>query len=183
MNKKGMVLFEWLEGIAIIMFIAITVGGILFVINTATFHIGNIGVVGNVDMGNITNLTLGRMNIAFTNTADLIGMTLIFGMILSMLGNAYYFGGKYPKLFFILDFFILIFGYILAVYVQRVYSIFINATDLFAPIFINNLPNTSKFILNLPPIVTTIGVIMLILGYSGIRKLREGRGGINVMGQ
>ena len=177
--KKGMATFELFLYIFLFFFAAIFLGVALFMFNQITDVLSIDVDVGQVNLREITNSTLGKMNTAFINMVDTMGILLLFGMILLMLFNAYFIGSQYPRIFIVLDIFILIFAFITAIYLSQIYEIYINSTPYFE-FYITDMPLTSKFILKLPWITSTVGVLIMILSYSGIRK--DDKGDVNVLG-
>ena len=125
--------------------------------------------VGQVNLGTITQSTFGQIATAFLSKADILGYALIFGMVLNMFASAYFFRGKYPKLFIIIDIMILVFAYIVAVYVSGAYEFVINSTTELS-VFIDNMARSSTFLLRLPLWVSIIGVIIMILSYAGFPR-------------
>lgn len=154
------------------MLILIGIGMAVFVMNIITENLAVDVDIGQVNLKNVTDDTLGQIDSAFTDNADKISIAVLLGMIILMFGNAYYFGQKLPKLFIILDIFLLVFFFIVSVYVAQNYEIFINASDIL-DVYINDMPLSSAFILNLPIYVSIIGVIIMILSYAGVRKLEQ----------
>ena len=77
-----------------------------------------------------------------------------------------------PTVFFVIDFIILIFAYILAVYISNSYETLL----LFLPfkdLIITNMPQSSRFLLLLPKITLITGAITLIITYAGIPRTKE----------
>jgi len=104
-------------------------------------------------------------------------------MCLMMIINGYYIGSKNPKMFFVIDVFLLALFFIPSIYVSQIYEIFINSSTVFQSTFIDTIPNVSKFVLNLPKIIASVGIITMILSYAGIRKDDDRVGGdVNVLG-
>lgn len=169
MNKKGLTTFQIFLFIFLAFFVAIALGLMLFGSNLITETLGQDVEVGQVNLQNVTQDTIGRLNTAFFDNADTIGIVIILGMCLLMILNAYFLGGTTPKLFLIFDIFILVFAFILAVYVSQTYSLLINSTTYFN-LFMTDLPKVSKFVLNLPLYLSTIGVLIMIITYSGIGR-------------
>lgn len=136
--------------------------------------------VGQVNLQEINSQTFGAINLAFTTNADLIGIVLLLSMAFFMFLNAYFFGSQTNKMFIILDIIILLFIFITSVYLSQTYEIFINSSDLIKEIYVDSIPKSSKFILNLPTYVGTIGVIIMIITYAGLGRQEEVRP--NVLG-
>ncbi len=177
-NKKGMATIGIFIFIFAAFFIAIFLGITLFIFNQINDVLDIDVDVGQVNLKDINAQTFGQINTGFINNADIIGMMILLSMCLLMILNGFFLGSKFPKLFFILDIFILVFVFITAVYLSQTYEIFINSTSVL-DLYINDIPNTSKFILNLPLIVGTLGALIMIFSYSGLNKER---GDLNVQG-
>lgn len=178
-NKKGLSTIGIFPFIFYFFFIAIFLGITILIFNSVSEGLDHDVYIGQVNLAEINNQTFRQFEIALTDKADMLGIVLLLGMCLMLFMNAFLTGRNYPKLFMIIDIFIIIFAFILAVYISQIYETFINSTDILTDIYINNIPNASKFILNLPLIVSTLGVIIMILTYSQMnRKEREA----NVLG-
>lgn len=172
MNKKGVVTSSIFSFMVIILIATIFLGvyGLVFYyMNNSLSQNVN---VGNVNLNTIRGQTFGQLNDGFLNNLDILGLAVVFGMAIGMLTNAYVFRGKYPKLFIILDIIIMFCGYLVAVYISNTYETLINASSSLT-IFSERLSMTSTFILRLPIIVPIIGVIIMILSYSGIPKQED----------
>lgn len=134
--------------------------------------------MGQVNLQDANNQTFGQLTNAMTTNADVIGMAVIFGMMILMMLNAFVVGKRSKKLMLVADVFILVFAFILSVYISQIFEIFINSSSIL-DVFINDMPDSSKFILTLPLIVSTLGVILMILSYTGIN---QGVKEVNVLG-
>ena len=174
-NKKGSTLIWGLVIIFVSILVAIGLGLWVFGFNLTNEMIGQDIDLGNgVNLKDISDATFGQINTGLIENADMIGVVLLFGMCLFMMLNGYYLGEKYPKIFIVVDFFLLIMFYIPAAYVSSAYETFINSTEILAPTFINIIPNTSKFVLRLPIITGTVGILTMILTYSKLGKNKSG---------
>lgn len=189
-NKKAMSTIGIFTFIMFSIIIVILLGINFFIFNTVTTQLSTDIEIGAVNLENITDSTLGRLNTGFKDTVDYFGLAFLLGMILLMMGNAYFIGQRNHKLFIILDIFLLIGCFILAVYVSQVYYTYItsfstideNNPDLNADIYINELKNSSKIMLNLPGIVATLGVLIMIFSYLIIPKEQDNLQGVDVYG-
>lgn len=124
--------------------------------------------VGQVNLRAIKNQTFGQINDAMQVQADTIGIMLLFGMVLFMIVNAY-FNKTSLRLMIIVDIFLIVFAFILAIYISQTYETLINSDSILDP-FINTIPNTSKFMLNLPIIVSASGILIMIVSYVRMRR-------------
>lgn len=171
-NKKGMTTIQ------IFLFIfAAFLGIILLGIAMWGFDLvnDNLGIdvnVGQVNLQNVTNQTFGKVSNAFVDNGDTIGIILLLGMCLFMIVNGYVIGQKYPKLWIVIDIFILVFAFVLAVYISQTYSTLINSSSILS-IYEDSLPNSSTFVLNLPLVISIVGILIMIVTYAGIRKDEE----------
>lgn len=172
-SKKGMSTFYLFLFIFVVFFLAVFLGLALWGFSVINDILDQDIEIGQVNLREINNQTFGAINQGFVNNADLVGILLILGMCLVMIFNGYYVGSKYPKLFLVVDLLILVFVFITSVYIQQVYSIFINSADMLSAVYIDGLPKTSTFILKLPYFIGTLGALIMIVSYSGIKK-REG---------
>jgi len=181
--KKGSSIIWGFIIIFVALLFSIFLGVVVYTFNLVAETLGQDVEVGQVNLKDITDSTFGQISTGMIDNADTIGILFLFGMCLLMIFNGYYIGSKNPKLFFVVDVFILGLFFIPAIYVSQVYEIFINSTTLFEDTYINIIPKVSKFMLNLPTIIATVGVITMILSYAGIRRDDEMRGGdVNVLG-
>jgi len=181
--KKGSSIIWGFIIIFVALLFSIFLGVVVYTFNLVAETLGQDVEVGQVNLKDITDSTFGQISTGMIDNADTIGILFLFGMCLLMIFNGYYIGSKNPKLFFVVDVFILGLFFIPAIYVSQVYEIFINSTTLFEDTYINIIPKVSKFMLNLPTIIATVGVITMILSYAGIRRDDEMKGGdVNVLG-
>ncbi len=181
--KKGVSTIWGFVIIFVALLFAIFLGVVVYTFNLLTETLGQDVDIGQVNLKDVTDTTIGQINTGMIANADTIGILFLLGMCVLMMFNGYYLGSKNPKLFFVIDVFILGLFFIPAIYVSQVYETFINSTTLFENTYINIIPKVSKFMLNLPSIIATVGVITMILSYAGIRKDDELRGeDVNVLG-
>lgn len=169
-NKKGMSVVGMFTFIFAVFFVAIFLGMSLFLFIQINSILDTNVDVGQVNLQDINGLTFGQINTGFVSNADTIGIMTLLSMSLLMILNGFFIGSRYPKLFMAIDILILVFVFILSVYISQTYELFINSTVLLSDIYINDIPNTSKFVLNLPLIVGTLGALIMIFSYSGLNK-------------
>ncbi len=182
-NKKGSSVFWAYIIIVIALLGSIFLGITVYAFNTVNDVLRQDVDIGQVNLRNVSDTTFGQINTGMINNADTIGIIMLLGMSLLMIMNGYYMGSKNPKIFFVIDIFLLALFFIPAIYISQIYEIFINSSTVFSSTFTDVIPKTSKFMLNLPTIIGTVGVITMILSYAGIRRDDELRGGdINVLG-
>lgn len=179
-NKKGSAVIWGFVIMFVALLIAIFLGITVYTFNIINSVLSEDIDVGQVNLANVTATTFGQINTGIINNADTIGIILLFGMCLLMIVNGFFFGSKSLKLFFIVDIFLLALFFIPAIYISQVYETFINSSTIFQSTFIDLIPKTSKFMLNLPGIIGTVGVITMIVSYIGIKKGDEED--LNVLG-
>ena len=132
---------------------------------------GNIQA-GQVNVTNATDQTIGRISDSFLSSADLIGIFFLFGVVFSILISGFMMRNSTKKLFFMVDFIMVLFSYILAVYISNSYESILSSIP-FADIINANINNTSRFVLFLPVITVITGFITMILTYSGIPRTKD----------
>lgn len=169
MDKKGLATLQMFVFVFFAFLGIIFLGLAMWGFNLISTNIGVDIDVGNVNLQNVTNQTFGRLNAAFLDMGDSIGIILILGMCLLMIVNGYFLGSRIPVLFFIIDFFIIIFVFLLSVYISQSYDTLINSTSLLS-IYGDNLPKSSAFILKLPLVCSIVGVLIMIVTYAGFKK-------------
>lgn len=182
-NKRGSAVVWAFVIMFAALLVSIFLGIAVYSFNLVTTTIGQDVDVGQVNLKNVTDTTLGQLNTGMINNADTIGIVFLFGMLLLMIINGYYIGSKNPKLFFVIDIFLLALFFIPSIYISQIYETFINSSTVFQSTYIDIIPKVSKFMLNLPVIIGTVGVLTMILSYIGIRKDEGTEGdGANVLG-
>lgn len=177
MYNKGSSAIVIIIFIFAVFFIVIFLGLSLFAFSTVSDILDQNVTIGNTNLQEINQQTFGKMTNEMLNAGDNIGLGMIIGMILFMIVNAYFFGDN-NKIWIPVDMVILIAVYIIAVYISNTYETLINASTLL-DVYVNELDKTSRFLLNLPKIVGTIGALLMILTYAGIGRSRT-RQGVNV---
>jgi len=180
MNKKGGSVFGMFLIIFLIFFGIVFLGLGLLIFNSFDTMLDMDVDVGQANLAEVNNQTFGQMNDAFIATADTMGIFLIFGMVLALFINAYITGNRWPKLFFIIDIAILITCIIIAIYLSISYDILINSAEILSDVYIDKMPKTSTFVLQMPLYVSIIGAIIMILSYAGLKRI-DRRSEVNVM--
>ena len=153
---------------------------ILFVIGITTvkFHdaIDRDLPIGQVNLENVTADTFGQFHTMVINSADWWGISLIFGLIFGLFLSAYFTRNSLPKWGLILDIFIILGIFIAALYISSSYQTVLDALAGAGETFLEDYtPSTSRFIINLPIYVVTIGVIMMVLFHAAIPRRTEER--------
>jgi len=182
-NKKGTSLILGLVIVFASLLMAIFLGITVYSFNLVNTILSEDVDIGQVNLKTVSEATFGQINSGLVGNADTIGIIILLGMCLMMIINGYYIGSKNPKMFFVIDVFLLALFFIPSIYVSQIYEIFINSSTVFQSTFIDTIPNVSKFVLNLPKIIASVGIITMILSYAGIRKDDDRVGGdVNVLG-
>ncbi len=171
-DKKGLTTISIFSFIFLVFIWILFIGILVTIFNLTTTNLDLDIDIGQVNLGETVQATLGKLNVGLLGGIDTIGYIIIFGMVITMFANAYIFRGEYPRLFIIVDIVLLVFAYIMAVYVSNAYEILINSTSVLN-VYIVNLPKSSTFILKLPLFVSIIGVIMMVLSYAGFPRETE----------
>lgn len=171
MNKKGLSTLQLFAFIFIsffiVMFLGLGVWGFNLVYDNLALDVD----VGQTNLKNITDATFGKVNSAFTQTADTIAVVLLLGMAIVMILSGYVLGEKYPKIMIGIDIIILVFCFIVSIYISQTFDTYINSNEYFT-LYADNLPKSSAMILNLPYYIGVIGVLIMIFSYA-ITKPRE----------
>lgn len=170
MKKKGMATLEIIPYLFVFLMVVIFLGIAIYSFQLISNALSQDVDIGNTNLGEVNDLTFGKMTNAFVNNADNIGIAIILGMCLLMILNAFLMSSSYPKVFIILDILILIFAFILAVYISQSYYTYIQGVSGTIDVYVDSLPKTSTFVLNLPTFVGTLGAIIIIISYSGIGR-------------
>lgn len=168
-NKRGMTTLQIFFFIFACFFGIVFLGLAIWSFSLVHNVLGIDVMVGQVNLGNATNSTFGQIATAFSDNGDALGIVFMLGMVILMIVNGFFLGSKYPRLFIILDIFILVFAFILAVYISQTYNTLINSSAFFS-FYADDLPKSSTFLLNLPIFVSIIGVLIMIVSYAGIKK-------------
>lgn len=171
MNKKAQATAMLFTLITISLVLVMVIAAFLFFFNSVDSALSGNQFAGQVNMSEANENTIGKMNDAFLNSSDLIGIFFLFGVVLAIMINGFLTRNSTPKLFFMIDFIIIIFAYILAVYVSNAYESILTAIP-FTNLIASNLNNTSRFVLFLPIITVVTGFIAMILTYAGIPRTR-----------
>lgn len=177
-NKRGLSTLPIFLFIFACFFFLIFWGLALYGFSTVNTILSQNVSIGQTNLADVTSKTFGKISTAMLDSADNIAIILIFGMVLLMIMNGYFFGNS-NRLWIVLDILILFFAYILSVYISNTYEIYINALASTTSIYSNELAKSSTFLLRLPTFISTIGILIMIITYSGINR-DDPRGGINI---
>ena len=173
MNRKAQATSNLFPLIIIGFLFVILIGTFLYSYNVITTSL----LEANPDMGSVnltdaTEKTMGQINTAMLNHANLVSIFFLFALVISTFLLAYVTRDSNPAIFFVVDILIIIFAYILAVYISNSYETVL-AQLPFSTLFVTNLNYATSFLLALPKIVVITGVITMIISYSAIPKTKE----------
>lgn len=173
-NKKGIATANLFWFIIIAFIAVIILGTFLFCYNVITnsFLDSGLDAVGQVNLTEATENTIGKINTSMLDHADVIAIFFLFGMVIAMFLVAYLTRDENPAIFFVLDILIIIFAYVLAVYITNSYETILKVLP-FSSVFTTNLNYATSFLLLLPRITVIVGVIIMIISYSAIPKTKE----------
>ncbi len=173
-NKKGIATVNLFWFIIIAFIAVIVLGTFLYAYNTITTSLLGSGLdaVGQVNLTEATENTIGKINTSMLNHADVIAIFFLFAMVIAMFLVAYLTRDENPAIFFVFDILIIIFAYVLAVYITNSYETVLEFLP-FSSIFTTNLNYATSFLLLLPRITVIVGVITMIISYSAIPKTKE----------
>lgn len=171
-NKKGSTTIGLISLMVVAFISLVVIGIIVFIWSTISTNLAIDVAVGQVNLANITAVTLTPLSNALLDNADLIAYSFLFGLIISMFTNAYFLRDTFHRLFIILDIIILVVVYIIAVYISYIYELLINATADFS-VYVDYLPKASTLMLNLPVVISIVGVIVMIISYSKLPRSED----------
>lgn len=172
-NKRGVILGEIFAFLVFAFVFILILGSFLYIYATVNLALTGTDIsAGQVNLTNESINTIGKINTGLLNSADLIGLLFLFGMVIAMVVNGFVNRNNNPKVFFVIDFLILLFAYILAVYISNAFETVLGSLP-FESLLIENLGGSVMFMLSLPKITLITGAITLILTYAGIPKTKE----------
>lgn len=130
--------------------------------------------MGQVNLQEVNAKHFGVFTSTFLNNADWWGLSVIFGMIMGLFLSAYFLRNRFPKWGLILDIFLIVGSFIVALYISSIYITLLDALAGAGETFLEDYtPKTSMFIKNLPIFTVIIGVIMMVLMHSSIPRKTE----------
>lgn len=128
--------------------------------------------VGNVSFHTSYVATLEKGLSQTLNMFVLISIGLCVGQLLTMIGMGYMLSGK-NKLIAIADIGIIIVAFIVAVIVSGIFNNYIHSSADLLSIYSNQLSLASRFVLNLPLIVTIVGGLIMLATYATVPRKTE----------
>lgn len=167
-NKRGQGVVLGLIGIIIFSLILMIILGI------GSFSMGLVDdqfsqlnfTIGNISFAEEYQNTLQPAIISLETTVpQIISVSVLFGMVILLLIVGYN-AKKIDQLWILLDIFIIISAEVIAVAVRSSFVSFMNNTiPGLLTIYSTTLSGGARFILNLPTIVPTLGVLVMIATY------------------
>lgn len=130
------------------------------------------GYVGQVNFSEAVEDSWGKFNSGLFQSANFIGISVIFGLFIGLLVNAYFNRDKRPILFFIVDIIIIFVAFIVAGYVSDSYALILGVEEL-QEVFVENMNLVAKTMINLPIVVLIFGVLTMIISYAGLPAQKE----------
>lgn len=171
MNKKAQTTVPLLNLILVSLVFVLILGAFMLFFGEINDAFQGDLSAGQVNLTEASDDTIGKINEAYIDTADLLGIFFLFGLVFAIMINGFLTRNSTPKLFFMIDFIIILFAYILAVYISNAYESILQALP-FVDLISTNLGNTSQFVLLLPVITAVVGFLTMILTYAGIPRTK-----------
>jgi len=174
-NKKGMEVL----GLIFIVFAALFILLILGIISLGAGKVDSVLSSLDLTVGNTTwnetyqSMVAPTMEAIETTIPTNMGIALLFGMIICLVFVASKSAPR-SKLWIIIDIFILIVAEVIAVIISRSFKeSILNISPEFFTIFTTTLSGSSKFILNLPTIIPTAGILVMLAIYVLRQEQKE----------
>lgn len=164
-NKKGLTTFMMIVVIFLGFFLVIMLGVVVY----ALVQVGDLFtqldglVIGNQSFEEVYDTTLGEGITAATNAFSILSILVVLGMLGVMIIVSV--NTKISRYWIVLDIMIIIFAFGFSTIIQSSYSTVINSSDALLDIFSDELNLASRFILNLPFIISIIGAVIMIFTY------------------
>ena len=112
------------------------------------------------------------MNRSLIAQMDQISLIILFGILIVMGLVGIGLAQEHPRIFFLVDAFLLVGVFIMADFISGAYETIISNPSLNA-VSTENLPNQAKFILNLPIWATLTGLLIMVFTYGLSNKIKE----------
>lgn len=173
-NKRGNATFGMILLIVGSFVVLLVLGVYLFAFNTITSSLNSqdVSVGGDLNLSGVTGQTIGQINNSLILYGDYIAIAVLFGIVFGLILAAFLTRKKRMAIFFVVDFIIMIFFYILSTYISNAYETSL-ASITFSSTFTEILPIGSSFVLNLPLITTITGAIIMLISYAAIPRSKE----------
>lgn len=171
-DKKGQAVMQLFSLIVVALVLVIIVGTYLFFFDIVdTAFQGDI-MAGSVNVTNSSDITFGQVHDAFFTGADLLVILFLFAQVIAIVIAGFITRDQTPKVFFMVDFLLILMAYILAVYISNAYESILGSL-VFANLIGSNLGISSTILLFLPTITVVTGFLTMIVTYSGIPRRRD----------
>jgi hypothetical protein len=175
-NKKGVTTLALIAIIFFALFLIILLAIVSYAAGLFDSQISKLDInLGNFSFNETYQEAMHpSMEVIEVSGPRMISMGVLFGMVLLML----IVGAKTEKkhnLWIILDIVIIIVAEIIAVYIKTVFQdTIMNLSPELYQIFITTLSSASKWILNMPTIIPTVGVLIILATYVLKKEEDEG---------
>lgn len=124
--------------------------------------------IGDRSLAQYNNDTFGAVVNAFIASVDVLALSVLLGMCVVLVAGGFFLGDN-NKYWIPFDVFMICMAFLISIYISQTYDIIIS-TDLLGDFFVDNLPKSSTFVLNLPTIVATLGALIMIATYATTRR-------------
>lgn len=171
-NKKGQSTAQLFVMIVFAFLFMIILGAMMFIFGLVDESLSGNIIAGAVNLSNASSQTVGQINLGLLNSADLLGVLFIGGLMLMVMVMGYMTRERTMKIFFFLEFIVILLSYIVAVYLSNEWENLLTLLP-FADLLIANAPVSSSLMLFLPRITIAVGFVTLVLAYGGMPKTRE----------
>ncbi len=174
LNKKGYttlsLFFVIFMGFGLLIILGMFIFGLDLVDESASQITGQLG---NVSLnGTYQEIMQPAIITAKTTMPKIISMGVLLGTILSLLIVSFNIK-RLGLSWMILDLGIIISAEIIAVTIRDSFVSFMNSSPQFLEIFRTDLAFASKFILNLPTLIPTIGILIMVATYFMTKEKEE----------
>lgn len=129
---------------------------------------------GSFNLTNTTLQTFGEINDAQKNWIPIISLFMMFGMMLSILISSFLV--RVHPVFIIPYLLVVVLGVVVSVYVSNAYEV--NILNGVASGTFQSFTAVNYLIINLPLVVTIVGVFGMVILFAGIQRDRNLGGGI-----
>ncbi len=176
-NKKGLATFGLILVIIVALILMIFIVMLSFAMGTADQVLSQLnGTIGNTSIAETYQNTLKGGIVAMETTVpQIISTGVLLGMILGMLIVGFNIK-KIHQIWMAVDIVIIIIAEALASLVTTNFIVYISSNEAFTEIARYTLPQAAKFVLNLPILVPTIGVVVMLVTYFTTKAKEEDTG-------
>jgi len=127
---------------------------------------------GSYSFHSIYNETMSVQLSKLKGNTDMIGISVLLGMILVMGFVGFLFRQK-KAITLIADIGIIIISEVITVIIQNQFLLIVNSSDLMYEMFVTNMEKSATFLMNLHIIIPIVGVLIFIVHYASINKEPE----------